>query len=311
MSDVILPFQLEVSSVRGRIGRLSQTVNDLLSAHTYPEVVGALVAEMAVISALVGQMIKLKWRLSIQVRAENDSPVSLVFADYIAPHTESELPKIRAYAVYDAEAVFDKSRAVPFDLLDTNGTFALSIDQGPGLQPYQGMTPVAGNSLSECVQVYFAQSEQIATRILTHLEHREGGWTAGGLLLQHMPTSDDQGGRSGRAEHPDGLMRAYDIARINGYEEDWQRVNILLDTLGQSELLDDQVSSESILTRLFHEERVRAFDPQSIAFGCTCARNKIEAALNLEKLADENGEVHAKCQFCGKEYMFQTKDDIS
>jgi len=315
--DTILPFQLDKCSVRGRIARLPVAVDEILSAHNYPESVSALVAELATIVCLLGQMIKLRWRLSIQVRAstQDAGAVSLVFADYIASQAPEELPRIRAYAVYDAQAVLDKSRALPFDLLDPKGTVSLSVDQGPGTQPYQGMTPVAGNSLSDCLQVYFAQSEQIATRILTHFKRTAGHWNAGGILLQHMPQSEKLIERpSVRVANSDGLLRASDIARINGYEEDWNRVNILLDTTEQAELLDPSVKSETVLHRLFHQETPRIYETKFITSGCTCSRDKIESALqlsqkaDLEAISDENGELQAQCQFCGTTYSFKKTD---
>ena len=97
---------------------------------------------------------------------------------------------MRAYAGFDAEAVA-AANGRPFDLLG-QGVFAILIDQGPGSTPYQGMTPIAGNSLADCAETYFAQSEQLPTRFALAMgEALEPGeaarWRAGGVLLQHMP----------------------------------------------------------------------------------------------------------------------------
>lgn len=329
-NNTVLPFQLDTPSIRGRMTRLSTAVNDILSAHNYPDQVAVLVAEMVTICTLVGQMIKLRYRLSVQVRAhaENAAPVSLIFADYIAPQEEGDLPSIRAYAVYDTVRVVDKTHTTPFDLLDPKGTFAISVDQGPDMKPYQGMTPVAGESLSDCMQVYFAQSEQVATSALvrTHKDD-QGMWQSGGIMVQHMPnhhkndmeSTYDDGERTQSITHADGLLRARDIARMSGYEEDWQRANILLNTAHATEIIgNDNVRMDVVLHRLFHEEDLKLYTPESITFGCSCSREKVEGALQLSSSEDllamqvnDEGKIQAQCQFCSKEYFFEMAELVS
>ena len=147
----------------------------------------ALVAETALLTALIGQAVKLRWKLSLQVRGKG--PARLIATDYYGPTAEGEPARIRAYASFDAERLDPK--AIPFSQIG-EGYFAVMLDQGEGMLPYQGFTPLAGGSLSVCAESYFAQSEQIPTRFqLAFGESAEPGrplhWRAGGMMLQHMP----------------------------------------------------------------------------------------------------------------------------
>ena len=95
-----------------------------------------------------------------QIRGEG--AVRLIATDYFGPTDENEAARMRAYAGYDRDAL-PEAPDRPFDLLGT-GVFAIMIDQGPGSSPYQGLTPIAGRSLADCAETYFAQSEQLPTR---------------------------------------------------------------------------------------------------------------------------------------------------
>ena len=116
-------------------------------------------AEAALLTALIGPTIKLRWKLSLQIRG--DGPARLIATDYYAPAAEGAPGRIRAYASFD-ETRLDPD-ADPFPQIG-HGYFAVLIDQGKGTTPYSGLTPIAGGSLADCAQTYFAQSEQLPTR---------------------------------------------------------------------------------------------------------------------------------------------------
>ncbi|MEM9726695.1 MAG: Hsp33 family molecular chaperone HslO, partial [Pseudomonadota bacterium] len=83
--DAVLPFQLDGLDLRGRVARLDGALGRILAQHAYPPSVSALVAEAALLTALIGQAMSAKGRFSIQARAEKaDAPVSLVATDYFA-----------------------------------------------------------------------------------------------------------------------------------------------------------------------------------------------------------------------------------
>ena len=80
--DTVLPFQLDATDTRGRVARLDGVLSGILKQHDYPEPVEALVAEMALLTALIGQTIKLRWKLSLQV--QTNGPVRMIATDYYA-----------------------------------------------------------------------------------------------------------------------------------------------------------------------------------------------------------------------------------
>ena len=303
--DTVLPFQLDKADVRGRVARLDGVLSGVLKQHEYPEQVEALVAEMALLTALIGQSIKLRWKLSLQVQSRG--AVRMIATDYYGPTDDGEPARIRAYASFDAERL---TTGAPFDQVG-EGYFAIMMDQGNGMKPYQGITPLAGGSLSACAEAYFAQSEQLPTRFaLSFGKSIEPGvpehWRAGGVMLQHMPkASPFVSGEGGSGEG--GLLSANDL--VNGDdEENWNRANILLDSVEDMELIGPSVPPTELLVRLFHEEQPRVFDAQSVKFGCTCSEERVRQSLSIysakdiEKMTTPEGRVTADCQFCSAHY---------
>ncbi len=306
--DTVLPFELDRADVRGRVARLDGVLDKVLAQHDYPASVEALVAEAALITALIGQTIKLRWKLSLQIRG--DGPIRLIATDYFGPTDDGTPARIRAWASYDAERL--DAGAKPFAQIG-HGYFAVLIDQGDGMVPYQGITPLEGGSLSSCAETYFAQSEQLPTRFaLTFgqsvLAGGHHGWRAGGVMLQHMPKASPHvavDGGSGEA----GLLKAGDI--LDGEaEENWARANMLLDTVEELELVGPEVQPTDLLVRLFHDETPRVFDAQPVSFGCTCSPDKVRQSLSIYSAKDiatmttDDGIVTADCQFCGAHYEF-------
>ncbi|GAA4221724.1 molecular chaperone Hsp33 [Sagittula marina] len=307
--DTVLPFQLDRSDMRGRVARLDGVLSGVLQQHNYPAPVEALVAEMALLTALIGQTIKLRWKLSLQV--QTNGPVRMIATDYYGPEAEGEPARIRAYASFDADRITDDS---PFQQLGT-GYFAVMIDQGTGMQPYQGITPIAGTSLSDCAAAYFAQSEQLPTTFaLSYGRSTESGqaekWRAGGIMLQHMPKASPYAKDAPSGD--DSLVAAQDL--LGGDEqENWSRVNMHLGTVEELELIGPSVPPTDLLVRLFHDEQPRVYDSQQIRFGCTCSEDRVRQSLSIysakdiEKMTTDDGLVTADCQFCSAHYELDPK----
>jgi len=308
--DKILPFQLDLSDIRGRLTRLDKTLNDILSQHSYPPLVEALVAEATVITALIGQTINLKWKLSLQIRG--NGPIKLIATDYFAPSKNGELGTIRAFASFN-EPNLDIGEKNPFEQLG-KGYFAVLIDQGPNTEPYQGITPLTGGSLHKCAETYFAQSEQLATRFAltigkSQTKTKKISWQAAGLIIQKMPKKTERGvvKKEGSTNQ---LLASADL--LQGQEsENWSRVNFHIDTVEELELMGPHISKIQLLNRLFHEENPRVFEAQSIKFGCTCSADKVRNTMSMysskdiETMTTADGKVTADCQFCGAHYIME------
>jgi molecular chaperone Hsp33 len=308
--DTVLPFQLDRSDIRGRVARLDGVLDRVLSQHAYPPQIEALVAEASLLTALIGQTIKLRWRLSIQVRGTG--PVKMIATDYYGPTEDGQAARIRAYASFDKDQIESDD---PFSLIG-DGYFVILIDQGEGMVPYQGITPLVGGSLSACAETYFAQSEQLPTRFaVTYGQSQMPGtrphWRAGGVMLQHMPKSSlEAAADAGSGEG--GLLSHMDI--LDGEEgENWTRANLLLDTVEDLELIGPSVQPTDLLVRLFHDEGPRVFDAQPVRFGCSCSAEKVRQSLSIYSAKDighmttDDGVLTADCQFCGAHYEFDPK----
>ena len=302
--DTVLPFQLDRSDIRGRVARLDGVLSGILKQHNYPAPVEALVAEMALLTALIGQTIKLRWKLSLQIQTKG--AVRMIATDFYAPEAEGEPARIRAYASFDPDRITD---GAPMEQIG-DGYFAILMDQGKGMQPYQGITPLTGQTLASCAEAYFAQSEQLPTKFaLSFGQSTEPGvpqhWRAGGIMVQHMPKASPFAEEGGSGEG--GLLHADDL--LNEDEgENWNRVNFHLATVEDMELIGPSLPSTDLLFRLFHEEGPRVFDALPVRFGCTCSEDRVRQSLSIYSAKDigtmttAEGRVTADCQFCGAHY---------
>ena len=300
--DTVLPFQLDRPDIRGRVARLDGALDRILAQHEYPAPIESLVAEAALLTVLIGQTIKLRWKLSLQIRG--NGPARLIATDYFGPGEDGQPARVRAYASFDRDRL---DPAGPGFAQIGAGFFAILIDQGQGTVPYQGITPIAGASLSSCAETYFAQSEQLPTRFaLSFGRTPPGAWRAGGVMVQSMPKASPLHGNGG-GSGAGGLLAAADILSGDD-EEHWNRVNLLLDTAEEAELLGPAVQPTDLLVRLFHEEGPRVFPAQPVRFGCTCSEDKVRNSLSIYSARDiahmttPEGIVTADCQFCGAHY---------
>lgn len=309
--DIILPFQLDHSDIRGRVGSLDKTLSKILSQHSYPLIVETLVTEAVLITALVGQTISLKWKLSLQIRG--DGPIKLIATDYFAPNKKNGSGKIRAFASFDKNKLIEDEK-IPFNQLG-KGYFAILIDQGPNTDPYQGITPLTGGSLHKCAETYFAQSEQLPTRFAIAVgklstARGKNTWKAGGIVIQKMPKNKNP---YKETNNPGSLLSSGDL--LNDDEsEDWNRINFYLDTIDELELIGLDSNQKNLLIKLFNDEKPRIFETRSIEFGCTCSPRKVQSTMSIysakdiEKMTTKEGIVTADCQFCGKQYKMNPNE---
>ncbi len=286
--DLVAPFQIESQPVRGRIVRLGAAIDDILNRHAYPEAVANLVGEACALAALVGASLKFDGRLILQ--AQGDGPVSFVVADY------DTAGDIRAYCRYDEDRVAAACegfiRPGARTLLG-DGLFIMTLDQGPDMERYQGVTQIEGETLALCAEQYFAQSEQTPTRVLLATgQVRDSGpdrWRAGGMILQNI---------------------AGDAAR-GSTDEAWNTVQALFGTLGEDELVDPTISPSTLLFRLFHEEGVRMFPATAVRSHCRCSRERIISVLGSfpsherGDMLDAEGNIEVTCEYCSRVYTIE------
>jgi len=292
--NVIQPFRLEKTAIRGRVVRLGSVLKEIVGKHDYPPPVSRLLSEALTICLLLSSMLKYEGIFSLQVKG--DGPINTIMADVTSQG------HVRGYANYDADAIkvaakrmIDKEEANFFPLLG-KGYMAFTVDHaGEKDHRYQGIVELSGDNLIDCIQGYFNQSEQIETFVKMAIHPQDFQCRSGGIMIQRMP------------EEPEMLEEDAD--------EHWNRTKILLETCSEDELLSPNLHSADILYRLFHEEGVRVYSPTPVRHVCRCSRDKVEnilKTLSLEELnehKEEEGSLVMRCELCGEEYKFN-KDEL-
>jgi molecular chaperone Hsp33 len=285
--DLVAGFQIENQQVRGRIVRLGPAVDQILAAHDYPEPVANLLGEACALAALVGSALKFEGKLIVQ--AQGDGPVAYVVADY------DTAGSLRGYCRYDAERVVEASKGFARPGAQTllgKGVFIMTIDQGPDRDRHQGITAVEGETLALCAEHYFAQSEQVPTRVrlaVGQLTTGEGvrSWRAGGAMIQNVAEDQARGATA----------------------EAWERAQALFATTGDDELIDPEIPADRLLYRLFHEDGVRLFTPKALRAFCRCSHERIMDVLRsfpaeerVEMVEADTGLIRVTCEYCSSVY---------
>lgn len=216
----------------------------------------------------------IKFDGSLVLQLHGKGPVTLIVVEATSQRT------LRATAKWEGELA-EASLAA----LVGQGRFVITLDQSKaGKQNYQGIVPLEGQSVADILSHYMASSEQLETRIyLAASDH-----TVGGMLLQKLPDKADED------------------------NDTWNRVGHLAATLSAEELLT--LPASDILLRLFHEETLRRFEQESMAFRCTCSRESVGSMLKtlgrdeVASIVAEQNHVEARCEFCDTLYVFDPVD---
>lgn len=310
--DHVVPFDVEPLDVRGRAVQVGPMLDQILSRHEYPEPVARLLAEMIVLTVLLGTSLKFDGKFIVQT--QSDGPVDMLVADFATPKS------VRAYARFDEEKLAEavaEGRTAPEQLLGT-GILALTVDQGVHTQRYQGIVQLDGSSLEDIARVYFRQSEQIPTEIRLGVARMvlPGGkgarefWRAGGMLVQFLPSALE---RSRMPDLPGGDGDEENDVFDQPQDAAWQEALALIGTVEPSELLDPAVGTERLLYRLFHEHGVRVYEGIDVIDDCTCSREKIRSILDsfsAEEITEsiDDGKIRVSCEFCSKQYEFDPEE---
>lgn len=290
--DFVATFQIEDTSVRGRIARLGDGVLDsILKRHDYPRWAAYLLGEAVTLAVLVSASLKFDGKVLVQ--AQGEGPVSLLVAEArsdggVRGYLRLNKPK------WDELERVNKGQRPHIPQVLGRGVLALLLQPNdPDQSPWQSMVPIEGATLADCAQMWFSQSEQVPTRVrLAVAEVSEPGgvkrWRSGGALIQQVAGDATRGST----------------------DEPWDNARHLFDTIEDIELVDPDVSSGTLLFRLFHESGVRMEEPKTLSDKCTCSEEKLLDTIRqmdraeIKSMANADGAITADCQFCGRHYSF-------
>ena len=273
--DQLYRYLFEHHQVRGELVQLDQTFRHMVAAQEYPAPVRQLLGELLVATSLLTAT--LKFEGSITVQLQGNGPVSLAVIN--GDHQQ----QLRGVARWQGELPANPD----LKALVGDGHLVITISPDEG-ERYQGIVSLESDSLASSLESYFAQSEQLATRIWIRTGGTAAEPLAAGMLLQELPASSEQ------------------------HADEFDHLSKLTDTIKDEELFT--LPAEEILYRLYHEEEVRLFAPQAIQFRCTCSRERCEQALlqvgqvEVEAMIHEQGQIDMHCDYCGSHYQFDAID---
>lgn len=270
MADKLTRLIFDDYNIRGVAVRLASDAEKLIAAHNYPAPVAKLLLEAAAINAMLTTTLKFEGRISLQLQTPSSLTLLLV-------QTNHQL-------VYRGVARFDEllmQDDMSFAEMVKNGQMVITIEPDKG-QRYQGIVALEADSLAGCIENYFAQSEQLKTRLLLFTRTD----AAFGLLLQALP----------------------DLSS----DTDFDHVETLANTLTEDEAFT--LENQDILHRLFHEELVRSLSEEPLKFECQCSREKMLSSLQLLKeeeiteILEQEGHIEMQCDFCLDQFQFNELD---
>ncbi len=284
--DVSLGVTIPARHARGRAVRLGHTIDAILANHAYPPVIETLLGEALALTALLGSLLKdAQGQMTLQAQTQNGI-VDLLVCDYL----DGEL---RGYVRHDDERLAEAGPNPSLFALFGKGYLAITFDQASTKERYQGIVPLEGDSLGQAAQSYFSQSEQIPSLVRLAAAKGEDGWTAGGIIFQHLPEGEEGRERiHTKLDHPE-----------------WGHVAVLAGSVKDGELLDRSLPLDELVWRLFHEEtEVRILPAVSLSRGCRCDAAYVRSVIARfpadERVAmvGEDGFIRVDCAFCATDF---------
>lgn len=285
--DQLLHFTLPDRDARGRVVRLGPILDTIVSAHSYPAAIRCVLAEALVVTALLGSLLKDQdSQMTVQAQTKG-GVIDLLVCDY-------RNGELRGYVRHDRARLDELGPMPALSALFGEGYLAITFDLAATGQRYQGIVPLEGNSLAEACESYFVQSEQVPTMIRVGVHNTPSGCVAGGMLLQHLPD-----GEEGRAR-----------LHVQLDHPEWEHVSVLGRSIKRDELVDPALDLESVVWRLFHEEReIRIENGPTLTRGCRCTNEHYRdvlsrfAAIDREDMKNDDGMIVVDCAFCSREFQ--------
>ena len=284
--DVSLGVTIPARDARGRAVRLGPAIDAILANHDYPPVIETLLAEALALTALLGSLLKdAEGQMTLQAQTQNGI-VDLLVCDYLNG-------ELRGYVRHDAARLAEAGPNPSLFALFGKGYLAITFDQASTKERYQGIVPLEGDSLGQAAQSYFTQSEQIPSIVRLAAAKGAAGWTAGGVIFQHLPEGEEGRERiHTKLDHPE-----------------WGHVAVLAGSVKDEELLDRSLPLDALVWRLFHEEaEVRILPAVQLSRGCRCDPDYVRSVIarfpveERAQMVGEDGFIRVDCAFCATDF---------
>lgn len=272
--DQMHRYLFENHAVRGELVTVSQTWQEMINGHDYPQPVQQVLGELLVATSLLTATLKFEGDITVQL--QGDGPLNMAV---INGNNHQEM---RGVARMQGEIADGSS----LKEMVGNGYLVITISPKEG-ERYQGVVGLEGDTLAACLEDYFMRSEQLPTRLFIRTGTSESQTGAAGILLQVLPAQD---------------------ASL----DEFNHLATLTDTIKTEELLG--LPANDVLWRLYHQEEVTLFDPQNVVFKCTCSRERCGEVLRtlpeeeVDQILQEDGNIDMHCDYCGNHYVYDAVD---
>ncbi|MDX6917232.1 Hsp33 family molecular chaperone HslO [Pectobacterium carotovorum] len=272
--DQLHRYLFENYAVRGELVTVNETYQRILTNHDYPPAVQTLLGEMLVATSLLTATLKFSGDITVQL--QGDGPLKLAVIN--GNHQQ----QMRGVARLQGDIAPGSS----LKEMVGNGYLVITITPTEG-ERYQGVVGLEGETVAECLESYFQQSEQLPTRLFIRTGQHEGNQAAAGMLLQVLPAQDAD-------------------------RNDFDHLTQLTTTVKAEELFT--LPATEVLYRLYHQEEVTVYEPQDVEFRCHCSRDRCADALmtlsdqEINEMIEQDGEIDMHCDYCGTHYLFNSLD---
>ena len=274
MTDQLQRFLFDDFEIRGEIAQAHSTFQECINNHDYPEAIANIIGELLMATSLLTATLKFEGKIAVQI--QGDGPLSMAVIN-----ANQDL-EVRGTARYKGDTT-----GLSFSELIGKGHLMITISPENG-ERYQGIVALEKETLAACLEDYFVQSEQLATKISLFADSQSTPVKAAGLLIQTLPASSDS------------------------HEEDFAHVCALAGTIKAEEIYE--LKSDELLYRLYHEEKVRLFDKQPITFKCGCSQERCLSSLaslataEIKEILEEQESIDMRCEYCATTYSFKEQD---
>lgn len=285
-TDKILHFILGDNIARGRVIRLKNSYIDALKNHHYPRKINELLGHTAALGMLLTSSVKEEGLFTLQLQAQEEAAMRLIVAEMTGHNSY----RLTARFDENQNKAIEKSENLT-DLFGPNGLMVFTSDLSKG-ERYQGVAALNKTSLAEAATEWLATSDQVESwldlRTATD-ETDKQGHMAFGLLIQPLATQD------------------LSLEEQEKNREEWQKINLFAESLKNEEALNENLSLQDVLYRLFNEIGVKLTHVDEAVFACRCAKDKFKSSIlnmkneNLSELAT-NGIIGITCEYCGQNY---------
>ncbi|MFP9460977.1 Hsp33 family molecular chaperone HslO [Pectobacterium brasiliense] len=272
--DQLHRYLFENYAVRGELVTVNEMYQRILTNHDYPAAVQTLLGEMLVATSLLTATLKFSGDITVQL--QGDGPLKLAVIN--GNHQQ----QMRGVARLQGDIAPGSS----LKEMVGNGYLVITITPTDG-ERYQGVVGLEGETVAECLESYFQQSEQLPTRLFIRTGQHDGKQAAAGMLLQVLPAQDAD-------------------------RNDFDHLAQLTTTVKADELFT--LPATEVLYRLYHQEEVTVYEPQDVEFRCHCSRDRCADALmtlsdqEVNEMIEQDGEIDMHCDYCGTHYLFNSLD---